>query len=357
VICDTAYRRIVELQVGNGFPGGDVHEFLLTPHGTALVIIYHPVRWNLSSIRGAINGIVLDGIVQEIEIETGRVLFEWHSLDHIDIDETYHALPKEFGQPLDYIHVNSVGTDDDDNLIICGRHTNAIYKVDRSTGEVAWRLNGKRSDFRMGPGTPFAYQHDARMQPNGQVTLFDNAESDPDVGGTSRGVVIDLNMDAMRATLAREYIHPTEILAVSQGNMQVLPNGNVFVGWGSAPVFSEFGPEGDLRFNGRFPVGVMSYRAYRMPWNGRPDAPPDIAVEAGSDGSVTVFVSWNGATDVVEWRVLGGPSVHELAALKSAPRTGFETSIEIETTATYVIVEALDRMKRVMGTSDILRVT
>jgi hypothetical protein len=94
-----------------------------------------------------------------------------------------------------------------------------------------------------------------------------------------------------------------------------------------------------------------------MPWNGRPDAPPDIAVEVGSDGSVTVFVSWNGATDVVEWRVLGGPSVHELAALKSAPRTGFETSIEIETTATYVIVEALDRMKRVMGTSDILRVT
>jgi hypothetical protein len=352
VICNSAYQRVAEFGVGNGFPGGDVHEFLLTPQGTALVLIYHPMRWNLSPIRGAINGIVLDGIVQEIEIETGRVLFEWHTLDHIAIEETYYPLPKQFGKPMDYIHVNSVGVAPDGDLILSGRHTNAIYKIDRSTGEIAWRLNGKRSDFTMGPETGFAYQHDARMHPDGRLTLFDNAESDPKVGGTSRAMTLDLDLDGMRATLAREYVHPTEILAVSQGNMQVLPNGNVFVGWGSAPVFSEFGPEGDLRFNGRFPRGVMSYRAYRMPWSGHPAAPPDIAVEKTTGNALTVFASWNGATDVVSWRVLSGDAAGSLRPIGTFPRRGFETAIDIRTTGAVVAVQALDVSDLVMGTSE-----
>lgn len=215
--------------------------------------IYNPVLWHRSSIGGLDNVTVLDGIIQEIEIETGRVLFEWHSLDHIDLEETYIGPPRRLGAPLDYVHINSIEVDTDGNLIISGRHTHAIYKIDRVTGEIIWRLHGKRSDFRMGPNARFAWQHDARRQLNGTLTLFDNHESGTGVGGNSRGMVLDLDMGTMTATLTYQYIHPTAILSVSQRNMQVLPNGNLFVGWGSAPVFSEFGPEGDLRFNGRLP--------------------------------------------------------------------------------------------------------
>lgn len=352
VIENSALQRIAEFSVGNGFPGGDVHEFPLTPQGTALVIIYHPVRWNLSPIKGALNGIVLDGIVQEIEIETGRVLFEWHSLDHIEIEETFHPLPKTFGAPLDYVHVNSVDMDPDGNLFVSGRHTHAVYKIDRSTGGIVWRLNGKRSDFTMGAYSGFRYQHDARMRLDGRLTLFDNAESNPKIGGTSRGVVLDLDEETMSATLVQEYIHPTEILSVSQGNMQTLPHGNVVVGWGSAPVFSEFGPDGDLRFNGRFPRGVMSYRAFRLPWSGLPAEPPDVAVEQAPGNAVTVFASWNGATDVASWRLLSGQDVDRMRAIGTFERRGFETEINLRTPGIFLAVEALDAAGRVMGLSE-----
>lgn len=354
VICNSSYERIAELQVGNGLPGGDVHEFLLTPRGTALVAIYHPVQWPRSSLGGLVNRTVLDGIVQEIEIEieTGRVLFEWHSLDHIDLEEA-DISPPERGEPLDYLHINTIEVDTDDNLIISGRHTHAIYKIDRETGEIIWRLNGKRSDFRMGPNARFAWQHDARRQPNGTLTLFDNHESSADVGGNSRGMLLDLDMETMTATLRYQYIHPTAILSVSQGNMQVLPNGNLFIGWGSAPVFSEFGPEGDLRFNGRLPGGVMSYRAYRAPWSGHPTNLPDIAAEVGTSDRVTLYASWNVATEVSRWRMLSGSSPDEMQAASPAtvPRTGFETRIEWRLGQPYAAVQALDDLGNVLGTS------
>lgn len=354
VICNSAYQRIAEIQVGNGFPGGDVHEFLLTPWNTALVIIYNPVRWNLAPVRGAVNGIVLDGVIQEIEIETGRVLFEWHALDHVDIEETYQAPPTAFAKPLDYFHLNSIAVDSDNSLVISARHMHAIYKIDRMTGDVIWRLNGKRSDFTMGPKTRFAFQHDARPQADGTLTLFDNHESNADIGGISRGLMLDLDLDRMRATLVREYIHPTEILSVSQGNMQLLPNGNAFVGWGSAPVFSEFGPDGDLRFNGRFPRGGMSYRAFCMPWSGLPAVPPDMAIERGTGQTLTVYASWNGATGVAAWRVMAGGSASNLYEVDTSPRSGFETAITVRTAGLLIAVQALDASGRVMGVSDVM---
>lgn len=352
VMVNSAYERIAQVQVANGYPGGDVHEFILTPRGTALYIIYHAIQWDLRPIGGGQNGAAQDNIVQELDLETGRVVFEWHSLDHIAVEESYRDVDADGDRPYDYFHMNSVEEVDDDTLVISARHSYGIYRVDRRSGDVRWRLGGKQSDFELGEGVYFAWQHDARLHANGELTLFDNAEGNQDSDKRSRGVVLDLDEETMAATLVREYIHPTEILSVSQGNLQRLSNGNVFIGWGNAPVFSEFSQDGDLLFNARFPTGGNSYRAYRFPWSGQPATPPDIAAERGTTGDVSVYASWNGATEVATWRVLAGPSPDQLFEVGSAPRSGFETTITVQTAEPYVAVEALNAAGNILGSSE-----
>jgi hypothetical protein len=354
ILLDQSYAEVARVQVGNGYPGVDQHETYLTPAGTVLFIIYNPVRWDLTPVGGEVNGWTLDGVVQEIDVATGCVTFEWHALDHIAIEEAFGDPTQNPEEPWDYVHLNSAEPTDDGNLIVSARHTHAIYKIERATGRVLWRLNGKASDFRMGEGSPFAYQHDARVHDNGELTLFDNASSDQDEADTvdSRGLVLQLDEEAKTATVVREFIHPTGTLSVSQGNMQVLPNGNVFVGWGSAPVFSEFGPEGELLFNGRFPEGGTSYRAYRCEWVGTPSEPPAIAVERGLGSEVTLYVSWNGATEVARWQVLAGSAPDQLAAVAEAARSGFETAFTVEVADPLVAVQAIDADGNALGTSE-----
>jgi hypothetical protein len=316
------------------------------------------VQWDLTSIGGSKYSRVLDAVIQEIEIESGRVLFEWHSLDEIEPAESYIGAPADPDDEFDYVHQNSIGFAPDGNLLMNARHTFAVYKIDRQTGELIWRLNGKRSDFEVADDARFRFQHDARMWAPGELTLFDNASvsDDDDPTVDSRGLVIALDEEAMTATLTQAYIHPEGVLATSQGNMQTLPNGNRFVGWGSAPVFSEFSAEGELIFNGMFPEGGSSYRAYRMPWVGQPVEPPAVTVEASGSGAATVYVSWNGATEVASWRVLAGLEASNLAEVVTAERTGFETAIDIQTDAAEIAVEALDASGSVLGASDAIEI-
>ena len=168
----------------------------------------------------------------------------------------------------------------------------------------------------------------------------------------SRGIALELDMEKMRVTLVREYTHPNKLLATSQGNAQVLPNGDVFIGWGSVPFFSEFSHDGTLLFDARFTPEHESYRAFRFPWVGHPVNRPAAAVEQGSDDEVTVYVSWNGATEVDNWQVLAGPSFDQLRPVGSALWDGFETAIAVRTTEPYVGVQAKDRSGRVLGTSE-----
>lgn len=357
VIFDSSYQRIAQFSIGNGYTGGDLHEFRLTPDGTAVVGAYHPVVWDLSPAGGSKYGVALDNIVQELEIDTGRVLFEWHSLDDITVAESYFPVPSDMDSPYDYLHMNSIGVDPNGDFVISGRHTSSIYKIGRATGAVTWRLNGKQSDFEMGEGTVFAVQHDARIPEAGVVTLFDNAsgEFEDDATTDSRGLVLAVDEEAMTATLEREYVHPTGILSVSRANFQQLPNGNVFIGWGSAPVLSEFSGDGELIFDVRFPHGGTSYRAYRFPWVGQPSEPPAVATERGSGDAVTVHASWNGATEVATWRVLAGATADQLVEAGTAPRDGFETTIEVTTGEPYIAVEALDASGAVLGASDAIQ--
>jgi len=234
--------------------------------------------------------------------------------------------------------------------IISTKGTFAVYKVDRESGEILWRLGGKNTDFEMGEGTRFAYQHDARRQSDGTITIFDNA-APPQVREQSRGIVVDLDMNGMSATLVREYTHPNKLLSTSQGNVQHLPNGNVCVGWGSAPYFSEFSEGGELLFDARFLGEAQSYRAFRFAWSGHPSDDPAVAVERGPDDKVTLYVSWNGATEVESWEVLAGPDPDQLESVGTAPRRGFETTFTVRTAELYVAVQAKSASGRVLGTT------
>jgi hypothetical protein len=361
VIADSSYREITRVRAGNGYKE-DHHEFLITSQDTALITIYDRVPRDLSSVGGPEDSKVVDGIVQEVDIETGEVLFEWHSLDHIGLEETYVKPLKDSEKPLDYFHLNSIDVDHDNNLLICARNTSGIYKIDRKSGEVIWRLSGQKSDFEMGPGTQTAYHHDARRQPDGTITIFDNGDTVfddrdvPTVVEESRGIVLELDEEEMVATLVREYTHPDKQFAHAGGNMQVLPNGNVFIGWGRALVFSEFSRDGDLLFSADFPPSFKrkdgSYRVFRFPWSGQPSDRPAAVAERASNDEVKVYASWNGATEVANWEVLAGPSPGQLEAVESVPRDGFETAMLVRNAESYLAVRAKHRSGQVLGTSE-----
>src|SRR5918994_4472094 len=224
VIFDSSYREIARLTAGNGY-NGDHHEFLISPQDTALITIYDAVPRDLSSVGGSKDGRAWQGIVQELDIETGEVLFEWKSLDHVGLEETYVNAREDHYQGIDYFHINSIDVDHDDNLLISARETSAVYKVDRKSGEVLWRLGGKKSDFEMGEVARFAFQHDARRLPDGTISIFDNGttvirNSLPKAIEVSRDIVLELDEQKMKATLVREYIHPDKLKADAAGNAQ-----------------------------------------------------------------------------------------------------------------------------------------
>ena len=178
-IYNTHYSQIAVVRGANGL-ASDLHEFQLTAAGTALLTAYYPVLIDASSVKhGPKRAIVLDSVVQEIDIPTGLVLFQWDSLDHVPLTESESAFPAGTRHPYDYFHVNSIQQDTDGNLIVSGRNTWAAYKIDHTTGAVIWRLGGKRSSFRMGPGTRFAFQHDVRVHPGNLVTVFDDGAGPP----------------------------------------------------------------------------------------------------------------------------------------------------------------------------------
>ena len=257
VIFDSSYREIARLRAGNGY-NGDHHEFLISPQDTALITIYNAVPWDLTPVGGPKDSVAWQGIVQELDIETGEVLLEWQSLDHVSLEETYVKPWEDHYPGIDYFHINSIDVDHDNNLLISARQTSAVYKVDRNSGEVIWRLGGKKSDFEMGPGTRFAYQHDARRQSDGTVTIFDNASlvfknGIPKAVAVSRAIVLELDEEQMSALLVREYTQPDKQYADAAGNVQMLANGNALIGWGRAVNISEVNEEGEPLFHASLP--------------------------------------------------------------------------------------------------------
>jgi Arylsulfotransferase (ASST) len=351
-VLDSAYREVAKVSLQNGYQA-DLHDLVLTDRGTAVLLAYDRVRRDLRSVGGRRDGVVIDNVVQEVDLSTGLVLFEWHSLGQVALTDS--RTRPEGPRSWDYFHVNSVEVDRDGDLIISARNTCALYKLDRETGATVWQLGGKGGDFRMGKGSRFCFQHDARRAGDGSITLFDNAAGPPALARESRAISLRVDEGGRRVRLGRAFKHPGRLLAFNQGSARRLPNGNVFVGWGAAPVFSEFTASGRLVFDGRLTRGKGNYRAVREPWTGRPQQPPAIAAARRRHGRVRVYASWNGATEVARWQVLAGAAPDRLAGVASRARDGFETEIAARTRAPYVAVRALDRAGQVLGTSRAIR--
>jgi hypothetical protein len=350
VIMDSSYRTIAVVRGGNGH-AADLHEFQITPQGTALLDQYVPVRMNLTKLGGPSSATVLDCVIEEVNIKSGRVLWQWHSIGHVPLTASYWPVPKSSTSYFDYFHINSIQQLPGGNLLVSARNTWSIYEISHRTGKVLWTLGGKRSNFTMGPGTRFEWQHDARLHPGGVLSLFDDASA-PQEESQSSAKLLRVDTKAMRVSLVHRYRHTPPVLAGLAGNAQILPNGNVFVGWGGAPDFSEYTPSGRQIFSGSFALGVLSYRAFRFDWTGRPLTRPALAVASGRTGSLVVYASWNGATGAARWRVLGGPRPGALHVVVSgARRVGFETAITLPARPRYVAVEALGSGGRVLGTS------
>jgi Arylsulfotransferase (ASST) len=273
-IYDRDYHEIAAVHAGNGY-AADGHEFLITPWNTALILSYSTATADLTSIGGPANQTVVDGIVQEIDIPTGKVLFQWNSQDHVPFAESQQPLPASPSTPWDWFHVNAVHVDTDGNLLIDARNTWTVYKVNRHSGDVLWKLGGKDSSFtvRAAPGQEldaageiFAWQHDPEALGHNTYTVFDNDSTGTPLLPHSRAVTLHLDPKSSTATLIKSVDQPEGLVAASQGNAQTTADGDLFIGWGALPYLSEFDSAGHVAFNARFPDGVNSYRAYRLPW-------------------------------------------------------------------------------------------
>ncbi len=354
VIASSAYEDVAHVRAGNGLRA-DLHDFQLTPAGTALITAYDPIHCDLSSVGGSGDGAVTDGLLQEIDVRTGLVMFQWTSIDHVSLAESYElARYSRVYRPFDFFHINSIDLAQDGSLLVSARNTWTVYDVSPATGQIQWQLGGRHSSFSMGPGTGTAWQHDPRELPGGELSIFDNGAF-PKVHSQSRVIVVSLDRQQHTATLASQLTRPSPLLAYSQGNAQELSNGDWFVGWGQIPDFSELSPSGALLLDAHFPAGDQSYRDFRFTWTGVPAHSPAFAVQPRGGGSATVYASWNGATQVASWRVLAGPSASRLRKVATATRTGFETAIGLPagTAGPYVTVRALDASGRALATAPV----
>jgi hypothetical protein len=276
-IYNDRYRHIATVQAGNGL-SADGHEFLITPWNTALILAYTTATADLTSIGGPADQTLINGVVQEIDIATGRVLWQWNSADHVPYAQSEQPLPASAGIPWDWFHINAVHLGPRHTALIDARDTWTSYDVNLRTGQINWQLGGKDSGFTLNAapgqsldqaGEIFAWQHDPEYLGHGVFTFFDNESSGTAVFPTSRTVTIRLNPDTHTAALLSSNYQLEGLVAPSQGNAQTTAEGNQFVGWGALPYISEFSATGSLLFNARFPPGINTYRAYLLPWRAR----------------------------------------------------------------------------------------
>jgi hypothetical protein len=349
VLYDGSYRHIGTIRAGNGYHA-DLHEIKLTPEGTAWVDAFDPIEMNLSSVHGLANGVLSDSVIQQIDVKTGLVMWEWHALGHVPIGESHNAVPRS-PYPWDYVHINSISLGSAGDVLLSSRNTWALYDVDLHSGGVRWRLGGAHSSFRLGSGTHTYWQHDAEFQPGGLISVFDNG-SDPPKEKQSRGLLLDANTATHTVTLVKQFVNPTRtLLASSQGNTLSLPGGDWLMGYGGLPNFTEYDASGHVLLDGTLGKNVQSFRTYLSPWSGHPATAPSLVAKPNGSGALAVSVSWNGATDVVSWRVLAGASPDALAPVTTAADTGFQTTIAALSAGPYVAVQALDSGGAVLGTS------
>ena len=258
-----------------------------------------------------------------------------------------HASP---AWPFDYFHVNSIDQLSNGRTLLSARNTWALYEVNTVTGQILTRIGGKRSNLKLAAGAATAFQHDASVLADGTISVFDNGGV-PAVHRQSRALLLAVNPQTRTDSLVAQFVHPKPLSSGSQGNAQPLPDGNLFIGWGAQPYFSEFTASNQLVYDAHWHGSYQSYRAYRFTWTGAPPHGPALAVTAAHSGALSAYVSWNGDTRTASWRVLAGSSPHGLQPVAAVARAGFETTIAVPGKPRYLAVQGLDADGNVLGTS------
>ncbi|KAJ3577319.1 hypothetical protein NPX13_g3248 [Xylaria arbuscula] len=368
---DEHYNEVYRIAPQNLSVKGDLHECQFTGHGTVMVTAYEPKSWDLVPYGGWKDGLIVDSVFQEIDLETNDVLFEWHASDHIDMKNSYETIKSKW----DFFHLNSIEKTREGNYLLSARHTHAIYLINGTTGDVIWTLGGKSNDFTelppysdnstrpfSNPVLSISWQHHARFYRGNEneITLFDNHVLDYNgvdcKKDCSRGIHFRINTTSEPKTvrLLNEYLHPDGMLSQSQGSVEVLDDGNVFVGWGRNPSFTEHTPNGETVLSVQFSPwrsfatanqGLDNYRAFRMDWKATPYWPPDIKViRGGGNGTDVAYLASDSA-----WDLDGAQRV-----VARLPRSGFETVLPVGPVRyKFVRAAALDVHQNVIGTTDI----
>ena len=366
--------------VGDGVHA-DLHEFKLTRDGTALFTIYNTTSVDLSSIGRSTHGWMEDSVFQEVDIETNELLFEWRASEHTDPSDTFMTNPfggYYQGSPFDIYHINSIDKDIQGNYLVSSRHFHSVTYIGRD-GNSIWQLGGVKNEFRdlsNGQALDFKWQHDARwvqeLDENGIgiISLFDNKEGGilHRDGPYSRGLMLRVDVPHKTVEMLHEYIPYSKTRAPSQGSMEVLENGNVFIGWGHSSAFSEFTQDGTLLCEWHFGPSLLdfwgvavSYRANKVKqkeWIGQPTLPPD-AKEKGWK----IYTSWNGATQVAAWGLEVSRSVDRHGRdvweeIDVVVKEGFESSFKLPTMSgsKKYRVGALDETGQVIRYSSVVEV-
>jgi hypothetical protein len=360
----------------------DLHEIFITEKNTLIVTANNVTQTDLTSVGGAEDGWVVEAQVYEIDIATNNILFTWKSLDHLDklpLTASVYPLGSEgyngTTQALawGYFHINAASPYLDGGYILSSRYLASAIALD-STGEVLWHLQGvDGGDFTLGEGVDFRYQHHIRIIPDQSNTssvtirLFDNHNCPIDNGTVAAtGKLLAVDLATKHVSLIQQFLNSTgPIYPTAQGSFEPMANGNYFKGNGWIPVLEEFSPAGEILSTIQFGNatirpgggyvssgrGTLSYRGFKQPWIGCPKTKPSVVVERTENGTM-VYVSWNGATEVVGWRVYGG-SQGTWNLMTEAQKIGFETEIEVgEVESVYVQAVLLEGVEDCCGEVD-----
>jgi Arylsulfotransferase (ASST) len=355
VVVDQHYKQLATLKGADGWVLSE-HDMVISGHD-AWVTAYR----NVAHAPGApANVTVFDAAVQQYDLTTGKLLYTWDALQHIPLSDSYQPAPKS--GVWDAYHENAIQLVSGNRFLVSMRQEWAAYLVSATTGGIEWQLGGKHSTFKFGRGAQFEWQHDVQLHGN-QVSMFDDhccgltSAGKVMAGyGPARALVLNLSTAHHTATVATQIVRARNFYAQFLGSVQMLSHGNLLVSWGSTRYFSVYGKNGKLLLDMRWPGnGVFpsneTYRTYLTNWSGTPGYPPSGAVRT-SKGKTSVYASWNGATGVTAWRVLGGSSASHLTVIvRKANRSGFETAIKLPKGYGTYEVQALNGRGAVIGSS------
>ena len=400
-VYDSNYRPVFNVTSKGALEYADAHEIYFTPQCTAIITTYQTRAYNLSHY-GIENGWLMDSYFQEIDLATDKLLFQWEASEHINVTDAIWLPPvkdqgKSENNGYDFLHLNSVEKDRFGNYLLSARHTNNLYYISGVNGNVIWTLGGLRNDFTDlsdGNATNFAWQHHARWVDANmtKISLFDDRSSayHTTEHNLTRGIIISVDTTAKTVKLDKAYYATQGIQAMREGSMQVLDDspepGNVILGYGHEPAWTEYAPNGTVLFDiafgpmGRNRASADNYRAIKVNWTGLPTFSPSIA--AGPEATytfhkksstfavqrrneegqylqnTTAYLSWNGATNISYWVILASNDSLRLDVssnfVAKVDKSGFETNYLFPNTAKYVQALAVNGSDFVLGTTSLL---